>query len=94
MSEITKRPSLKAINVIRKKFISTLKKLINPLDREELYIPLNIGELSRLTRYWEHITDRDNQPYFEQDILKPLEDEGCCVINHAKRVVIFLKLPK
>ena len=90
MSEITNRPSMvnfEAIDVIR-------KKLVSKLDREDLHVPVNIGTLARRTRRWGHITPRNNQPYFEQFILKQLEDEGYCEINPERREVIFLKLPK
>lgn len=90
VSEITNRPSRvnsEAIDEIRKKFINTL-------DREDLHVPVNIGTLARRTRRWAHITPRNNQPYFEQYILKELEDQGYCKIKPEKREVIFLKLPK
>lgn len=90
MSEITDKTTridLKAINEIK-------EKLINTLDSDDLNVPINIGTLARYTRKWGKITPRNNQPYFEQRILKKLEAQGYCKINPEDREVTFIKLPK
>jgi len=62
------------------------------LDEEDLNIPLNIGSLARKSRAVARITPRNNQPFFEEYILKPLESKGFCKIDSEKRKVTFLKI--
>jgi hypothetical protein len=88
MSIISNSPSkvdLEAIEKIKKWLKSTI-------DEDDLNKPININSLARKTRRIAYITPRNNQPHFEEYILKPLEKEGYCEINAEKREVIFLKL--
>lgn len=90
MSIISSSPSkvdLEAIEEIKKWLKTTL-------DEDDLNQPININSLARKTRRIAHITPRNNQPHFEEYILKGLEKEGYCEINEQKREVIFLKLFK
>jgi hypothetical protein len=74
--------------------IQTIKEwLLKELDEEDLNVPVRINNLARKTRSVAKITDRANQPYFENYVLKPLEDEGICNINEKNREVTFLVLP-
>ena len=73
--------------------IEKIKKwLIATIDKEDLHIPIRIGSLARKTRKVAHITERGNQPFFQQFILSEFEKEGYCEINTEKKEVIFLKL--
>jgi hypothetical protein len=73
--------------------IEKIKKwLIATIDKEDLNIPIKIGSLARKTRKIDLITERGNQPFFQQFILSELEKEGYCKINPEKKEVTFLKL--
>ena len=66
--------------------------LLETLDQEDLGIPVRINNLARKTRAIAKITERNNQPYFENYILKVLEKEGYCKIDKEAREVTFTKL--
>lgn len=63
------------------------------LDENDLNIPVRINNLARQTRRIAKITLRNNQPFFEEYVLKVMEKEGYCKIDDDDREVIFLKLP-
>ena len=88
MSILSKGPSRidwEAVESVRKWLEATL-------DAEDLNTPIDIGSLARKSRGVAKITPRNNQPFFEEYILKPMESEGFCKIDREKREVTFLKI--
>ena len=91
MSIITQDARKKTVNF---QSIEKIKNwLIETLDDEDLNIPIRINNLARKTRQVAKITERNNQPFFENYILKSFEKDGICTIDNETREVTFIKLP-
>ncbi len=92
MSIITKNVRKKTANFHA---IEKIKHwLLENLDEEDLNIPIRINNLARKTREIAKITERNNQPFFENYILQPLEKDGVCKIDKEAREVTFMEIPK
>jgi hypothetical protein len=92
MSAITKDFRKKSVNFDAVERIR--QWLLNTIDQEDLGIPVRVNNLARKTRKVAIITERNNQPYFENYVLQALEKEGICKINKLAKEVTFVKIPE
>jgi hypothetical protein len=92
MSLITRHVRKKTVNFQAVEKIRNW--LLKTLDEEDINIPIRINNLARKTREIAKITERNNQPFFENYILKPLEKDGVCTIDKDTREVTFIMVPK